>query len=959
MPDHLDVPHPVLAGRAACGAAADSQRSAAVPLQAPGEPESSPSRPKLVRNPSLTRPNRAAKSPKVDRNCPNCAELDRSSNMLTFATLAAPRSYGNPLLPGTRAHPPAPTDAHAVSTLGADYTGWLPSLPLESPRLHEEPRVIDPKCLGPDVHPASIHPDARVVGCSYLTGARTRVAAGAVIINSRLHDVQVSSGARIENCIILAEGRPHEHKCDAAGRTVVRGAAQPSVGQDAQVAGSTLLNTSIGPRSRVAHSWLGDCQVGEDCRIEQAKLIITNTARRVTVTGPTEVSEAWLGEGLTIDRRGYCEGVFGNRFLQVRFDQSARRLKVIGAIHLPHVSRYGTNTINSTNSGKLLPLGGAALTDFGVAEGLWRGKSTLSHDQIELGPCCWVVPWTKVVGQSNQPHADDEALVSDELTTYLMPFAMAGVGGELTRGLVMPGELSVGLGPKQRKGAWVFTYAPDAVINMVARLWAALPDERKPVADTVVVEALRTAEAMTQALAHRNGIDLSRPVAQQRPGWGRWLGQTWALLRAHLDGGLWEFRDGRPAGWRREGERWTHARVERLLAAAPDALKNQKSEAELFAFEDPVPPVETPVFLQKAARPCEKSATESYIGPDCCVHPTAHVAPGCRLEMGTIVEAGAEVWNSSLSRTRVGTGAVVQGSHLDGCGIDMGAIVRDCTMFEVGLGARSTSQFASISRSSLAAETTVSAFADVRNTRCRHGTIIGGAFHDVTSDVYLMSMHLAGHCQHLRALLFRVTLSTGPVDVPAIPMIGGGAVIRGTPEEPVRMQCAFIGSNSIIEPGAFIGFGAFTLGRLGPGQTLLPFSISTDEDERRHHIGGVLSALPGIILTHYLPWTFNAAGAEVGAAVAEMVRQAIAEGLAAVQWEMARRAGKSSAPAFEQYRSLAAYSAEQLQAGQTVYRRALESGAWDMAYRDGRLVFTNEKGHWTERNGSAFWQISR
>jgi carbonic anhydrase/acetyltransferase-like protein (isoleucine patch superfamily) len=487
---------------------------------------------------------------------------------------------------------------------------------------------------------------------------------------------------------------------------------------------------------------------------------------------------------------------------------------------------------------------------------------------------------------------------------------------------------------------------------MVARLHAALPAERKAVADSIVVEAIRTALAMTQAMAHRHQVDLTVPARQQRPGWPRWIGTTWQLLRAHLDGGLWQFQDGVPVGWRRQNGLWTHSNIDRLLAVAPDALERQRSEEQLYDCQDRVPPT-----AGSLARSAETTGGPPIIDDSAHVDPTAWIGPGCTLGKGVVVGPGAKVWNSRLEHCRVEPGAVVEGSTLSAASVEDGAVVRTCRVSGSAIGPRSVAQCADIRKSQLAAETTVSAFADVQRVRAAYGAILGGLFHDAEIDVYLMSMHLAGLCRHLRAVPLRVRRDGREIDVPAVPMIGGGAVIRGEAGRPVELQCSFIGSNSLLEPGSFVGFGSFILGQFGPDQGILPFTISLDNEPRHHQLGGVLGSMPSLVLTHYLPWTYNAAGVELAPAVAEMVRQAAAEGLAAVEWEQARRAGHAdgSAERFARYKCLPAYSDEQLAIGLVLYRRAIESGAWEMAYADGQLRFTSPNGKWHERNGAAVW----
>jgi len=778
--------------------------------------------------------------------------------------------------------------------------------------------------LGPDVDRSKISPQARITGASWLTGPRTEVGPGAVVHDSRVHDAVIEAGATVSDSIVVAEGEPRSHRCDTAGRTVVGGPEQSRVGADCEVVGSTLINVAVGARSRIADSWVRDATIGEDNRLTRAKVLLAGTRPRVTICGPTEVSEAYLGYGAVIDRRGYFEGIFGNAFRRLAFDEAAGRLRVVGIIELPHVSRYGINTINSTNSGKVRPQPGGAIGDLGPPVGLWH-DTLLSHEPIELGPCCWVAPWTKVIGQSRRVHTTDEDLVNDPLATYLMPFAAAGVGGPATRGLVMPGELSVGFGPKQRRGAWVFTYAPGAVIAMVRRLFEALEPERKALADTIVVKAIESALAVTRAMAAERGVDLSLGPGRQRHGWPRWIGRTHALLRAHLEGDLWRFRDGEPIDWRRESGRWTHPAIGRILSLAPDALDKQVDEEEMFAFDDPVAPVRLAVphgALGGTGGPPEVSP-EARVAPDAVVGPGARIGPGC------VVASGAVVWNTVLERAEVAEGARVERSHVAEARVGEGAEVRSSRIVRSALGARSTADAASVRDAHLSERTTVSAFADVRGVRARHAAILGGNVWGADLETFFMSMHLAGGAVHLRSVPLVVEDEGREVPVPAIPMLGGGSLVRGTAEAPVTMQGCFVGSNAVIEPNTHIGFGCFVQDRLGPDAGLLPFTLSTGPDERNQRIGGVLVALPSVVVTHFINWTYQAAGPEAAPAVALSIRRAIEEGVRAVRWELSRRSGSHpdvpEPPAC--YRSLARYSDRALEDGLRAYEAALSSAA--------------------------------
>lgn len=814
--------------------------------------------------------------------------------------------------------------------------------------------MVDQHCIGPGVDPSRISPDATVCGASYLTGPRTRVAAGAVVRDSRLHDAQVECGAVVSDSMVMADGPPGSHRCDAAGRTVVAGADTPRVGADALVTGSTLLNTSVAERSCVTDTWARDCRIGADNAVERAKLVLVASLHHVTILGPTEVSEAWLGHHTRLDRRGYLEGIFANAFHRLEFDEAAGRLRIAATLDLPHVSRYGVNTINSTNSGKLLPQPDGVVGGFGPHVGLWH-DAMLSHEPILLGPCCWVAPWTKVIGQSAVAHETDESLLGDPLATCLMPFAAAGFRGPATRGLVMPGELSGGFGPKERKGAWVFTYAPDAVIRMVRRLHDALELDRKGVADTIVVDALRTALAMVRAMAARRQVDLSLPPRRQPRGWGRWIGSTHALLRAHLDARLWQFSEGQPFGWHLENGRWTHPRIDRLLALAPDALEQQVSEDDLFEFHDPVRPARVAVPSGAVGG----TGADAEIDPEATVARTAHVGAGCRIGPGAVVGREAVLWNAVIEQCTVGQGARIERSIVRGGAVGCRSVVRSCRLDDAALGDDSTADAAAIADATLASQTTVSAFADLARVRCSYPTILGGRVHDAAIETVLMSMHMAGGCDHMEAVPALIEAGGQSATVPAIPMIGGGSVIRGTPERPVRMACSFIGSNAILEPGCFVGFGSFVLGTLGPDAGLLPFTLATGADASGHRIGGVLTAMPSTVITHFVGWTFQAAGPAMGEAVAAMIPRAVEEGIAAVEWEIARRqAGSAAAPdgRLAIYKTLPHYTEGQLHSGLRTYRWAVDSGAWDIVFDGHELRFASTRGRWVETDGSATWK---
>ena len=115
--------------------------------------------------------------------------------------------------------------------------------------------MIDERCLGDGVCRSKIHPDAEIGGCSLLTGPRTSAGPRAVIRDARLHDVNVGPGATVLDSIVVVEGKPESHRCDAAGRVIVSGAEQPEIATGAYARGCTLINTSVGQESRVVDTW--------------------------------------------------------------------------------------------------------------------------------------------------------------------------------------------------------------------------------------------------------------------------------------------------------------------------------------------------------------------------------------------------------------------------------------------------------------------------------------------------------------------------------------------------------------------------------------------------------------------------------------------------------------------------------------------------------------------------------
>ena len=105
-----------------------------------------------------------------------------------------------------------------------------------------------------------INETARVIGNSLIEG-NTRIGPGAVIENSYLKDVVVEAQARITDSVLISSGKPKSHKCDAAGKRIVRGSAI-TVGKSSLIQESVLKNTPIGPKSQCIGCALEESMIG-------------------------------------------------------------------------------------------------------------------------------------------------------------------------------------------------------------------------------------------------------------------------------------------------------------------------------------------------------------------------------------------------------------------------------------------------------------------------------------------------------------------------------------------------------------------------------------------------------------------------------------------------------------------------------------------------------------------------
>ncbi|MFH1707256.1 MAG: hypothetical protein ABIF71_05000 [Planctomycetota bacterium] len=791
-----------------------------------------------------------------------------------------------------------------------------------------------------------IDPAAVIQGATLIEGD-SHVGAGAVIVNSYLDGVTVEPGARVIDSVLTADGRPHTHRCDSAGK-YLSGGAPSRVAAGAEVRSSTLHNTAVGPRTRVEACALHECTLGADGRYESAKLVLTTAGDRVTVTGPTEISEAWLGHHATIDRCGYLEGVFANEFHRFVFEPATGTLRVTETLDLPHVSRYGMNAIHSTNSGKIFPQPGDILKGLGPPVRMWHDP-ILSHEPVMLGSCCWVSGWTKVVGLSVDPHPTPGALLADGLATYLMPFSVAGFGGEAVQGQVMTGELNNGYSVKRRAPAWVFTHAGDAVIRMVQRLAAAMG--ATDTADRIVLDAIDNGLALIRFTAAQKGCDID--AAGARRGWAGFLAAFRSALEAHRASGLWEFRGGEPVQWRMDGDRWVPRDPARLAAIDPAAPADQHTEAEILACAQP--PLEhrmgvTADELGDTGEAAPRVSAEARVDPD------ARLGPGTVVTGDSVIEAGAFLFRAAVTNSTIRAGSRVLRSAVRDATVGRDCAVIAALVSNSSVGDGTTVTAARVADSQVADGSTLSPYADLMRVKAEFPVILGGAVRDTDIETVLMSMHMAGSAAGLRALPVTAEINGIRETICPVPMLGSGSRLLGGPGRPVEIEAAFIGSNVILEGGCFVGFGSFVLGRLTAAEGLLPFTVSFEPGADKDQLGGVLVQFANILITHIVGWTFQANGPERAHITAGLANAMIDEGRSAVLWEIARRAGAAQtyAPSpYTRFKSLALYTNEQLRAGLAAYEEHAD-GRWDMAFVDGELRFTGP-GAWEIKHGAARW----
>jgi hypothetical protein len=471
-------------------------------------------------------------------------------------------------------------------------------------------------------------------------------------------------------------------------------------------------------------------------------------------------------------------------------------------------------------------------------------------------------------------------------------------------------------------------------------------------ADRLPKLALESARAVNRYHARVRGVDLAG-AKETAKGWKGWLARAERVLAQHLASGLWEFEGGEPVNWSLEGATWTPREPDAVTAIAPDALSAQRSEDELVSCEHEALPRTLGVREDEVAA----ARGDAYVSDEARVAPGAFVGPGTRITGASVVEEGA--W---LYRTVVEDSTVRAGARLARCvavtstvGANVDALSAAIVKSDLGDGSSVTA--ARIEDARVAGPARVNPYAAIRASALSHPSIVGSNIDNADVRSVFMSYHMPGQVSHLVVEPTTIDVGGRAVDVEAIPMLGGGCRVRGTKDAPVTMPCAFIGSNAIVEAGAYVGFGSFVLGTLTGDEGLPPFTVSTEAGAERDGIGMVVHSFANMVITHFVSWAYQALGADRADDVGRLINAMLGEGVRAVEWALEQRAASAwdeSSP-YARYRSLKLYAEPQLKAGLKAYHTALDDGRWSMAFSDGELRFTGD-GAWGVSGGAARWR---
>jgi carbonic anhydrase/acetyltransferase-like protein (isoleucine patch superfamily) len=362
--------------------------------------------------------------------------------------------------------------------------------------------------------------------------------------------------------------------------------------------------------------------------------------------------------------------------------------------------------------------------------------------------------------------------------------------------------------------------------------------------------------------------------------------------------------------------------------------------------------------LGASAADLKPTLKPAHIGAEATVSPTAWIGPGVQVLGKSVIKDNVRLFRTVVKDSVIEDGACFYNSVIEKSKAGSRVQGRCVLLRSSKIGSGSVADCARIEKSDLAERSTLYPFAHVTDSTIENPCIVGTTVKNADVRSFLMTYHMPGYAENLDVEPVEITYEGQTHAIRIIPMLGGGMRILGRKGKRVSVSCSFVGSNAIIEAGAYIGFGCFVLGRLSGAEGLPPFTLSTEAGPEKDQIGAVASNFPHIIISHFIQWTYQSNGIDQADSVARMVPCMLSEGRNAVHAEIERRtAGKRAHDnkSFGRYKSLKLYTLEQLKAGLDTYDNELSDGRWLMKYVDGELRFSGS-GKWTITDGAARWE---
>jgi len=531
-----------------------------------------------------------------------------------------------------------------------------------------------------------------------------------------------------------------------------------------------------------------------------------------------------------------------------------------------------------------------------------------------------------------------------------MPFSVSGLYGGSVMGQVMSGELCNSYSYKHRIPLWTFAYACGEVIDMVRSMYAIVKDGK--LIDNLVILSFKNALALTYLYARERDIDLDAYTEKSGKGWRGWLTSSKDLIEKHLASGLWRFENGDPVNWKREEDKWVPRDKESLLRIAPDALENQ------FSGEDILKCSEEQLDFGMGIAQNELYTDDTYIEKTAEVSDKADIGKGVSITGNSKIEEGVRLYGTRIHNSVIKKNGSILRSSIADSEIGDGLEITSSFVKESNIGSYSTVSCSRIDSSDISAYSTISPFADILRSKITRPVIIGGLLKDAEINTILMSMHMAGEASGIKAYPLEIDFEGGTETLYPIPMLGGGSRLQGSKEKPIGVECSFVGSNAVVEGGAYIGFGSFVLGRLTAEEGLPPFTESTEAGPEKDQIGGVLGSFANIVVSHFISWAYQGNSPEKAGLICLMIKEQIREGYKALEWiiNIREKGGEwEERSPYARFKSLKSYTDNQLKSGLAAFARELVESKWDLEYTDDELVFCG-KGHWNAVDGALRWE---